>query len=377
MERLTITRCPAAPRGFADSDRLFLRPVGQLRGEAALRATESGSALPLAGGPIAFSACEIIVRNGDEATAAWLSVDTLAAWRGGLPVSDGKKLDAVLDHIVAPRMPFAGLAMDGPRLMGIVNVTPDSFSDGGQFTNADDAIAFGRALADAGADLIDVGGESTRPGAGPTSLETEQERVLPVVEGLAKAGQIVSIDTRNPETMTLAAAAGAQVVNDVTALTHDAQSLPTAAKLGLPVVLMHSAGDPRTMQNDPVYDHAALDIYEALADRIAACIDAGVPRNRIAIDPGFGFGKSPQHNVRLVAWAAMFHGLGCPIVMGASRKSTIARLGGPSAQDSANRLPGSLTLAQAAWDQGVQIVRVHDVAETAQARAIWQRLGEA
>ena len=233
--------------------------------------------------------------------------------------------------------------------MGIVNVTPDSFSDGGQFAAAQDAVAHGRRLAASGAEIVDVGGESTRPGAHPITIEEEQARILPVVAALASEGCKVSIDTRHPATMARAAEAGAQAINDITALSHAEDSPPTAARLGLPVVLMHSAGDPRTMQDRPVYDHAALDVYDSLERQVAVGLEAGIPRDRIAIDPGFGFGKSPQHNVRLIAWAAMFHGLGCPIVVGVSRKSTIARLGGPSAQDAACRLPGSLALAQAAW----------------------------
>jgi len=259
--------------------------------------------------------------------------------------------------------------------MGVVNVTPDSFSDGGQFADVDRAIEHGLGLAQAGADFVDVGGESTRPGAEPVSVEAEQARALPVVRGLADAGVTVSIDTRTPATMTEAAKAGACLINDVTALSHADNSLSTAAKTNLPVVLMHSAGDPRVMQDDPVYDHAALDVYDSLEQRIKACIKAGMPRDRIAIDPGIGFGKTVIHNMRLIAWASMFHGLGCPVLIGASRKSTIARVAGLAAQDAACRLPGSLALAQAAWDQGVQIVRVHDVAETAQARALWQSLG--
>ena len=176
--------------------------------------------------------------------------------------------------------------------------------------------------------------------------------------------------------MVEAANAGAHLINDVTALTHAPNSLSTAAKTHLPVVLMHSAGDPKVMQDDPVYDHAALDVYDSLKRRIAACVDSGIPRDQIIIDPGIGFGKTVEHNLQLIAWASMFHGLGCPLLIGASRKSTIARIAGRAAQDTSCRLPGSLALAQAAWDQGVQIVRIHDVAETVQALALWQSLGK-
>jgi dihydropteroate synthase len=374
LERLTITRSPAPPRGFADSGRFYLRPVGLLRGTAAAHAVDAGAALRLAGGPIAFSACELIVRMRDRAEASWMPVDGLASWRRGLSKSDNEAFATLIERLVAPRPPLAGASMDRTRIMGIVNVTPDSFSDGGQFAGTDQAIEHGIGLAQAGADIVDVGGESTRPGAEPVSEAAEQERVIPVVRKLVDKGVTVSVDTRNPATMRLAAAAGARMINDVTALSHTEYSVAVAAETGLPVILMHSAGDPRVMQDDPTYDHAALDVYDRLERRLEACAVVGIPRERIAADPGIGFGKTVAHNMRLIEWASLFHGLGCPVLIGASRKSTISRIAGPGAQDASARLPGSLTLAQAAWDQGVQLVRVHDVAETRQSLAVWRAI---
>ncbi|MDP6951715.1 MAG: dihydropteroate synthase [Alphaproteobacteria bacterium] len=317
--------------------------------------------MPLAGGEIAFSALELV----DRERKAWLGVEHLSEFQ------DNARIDA-LQGLPAP---FAGVAMDVPCLMGVVNVTPDSFSDGGRYADTEAAIAHGLALAEAGAAIVDVGGESTRPGAAPIDEAEERRRALPVVQALAEAGLTVSIDTRNPATMRAAAEAGAAVINDVTALTHHPDSAAVAADTGLAVVLMHSLGDPRVMQDNPTYDHVVLDIYDTLAGRIEAAEAAGIPRERIAVDPGFGFGKTPAHNLRLIAWAAAFHGLGVPLLIGVSRKSTIARIAGGEAKQAKARLPGSLALALAALDQGAQILRVHDVPETAQALALWRALG--
>jgi dihydropteroate synthase len=317
--------------------------------------------LPLAGGANAFSAVEVV----DRQRSAWLGVERLLTF----------EKHSQVDALQAPRLAFADIPMDAPSLMGVVNVTPDSFSDGGRHGDTDAAIAHGLALAEAGAAIVDVGGESTRPGAAPIPVEEECRRVLPVVRALAAANVTVSIDTRNPATMIAAAEAGAAIINDISALTYHADSAAVAADTGLAVVLMHSLGDPREMQDDPTYDHVVLDIYDALEASIARAEAVGIPRSRLAVDPGFGFGKTPAHNLRLIAWAATFHGLGCALLVGVSRKSTIARIAGGPAEDADARLPGSLALGLAALDQGAQILRVHDVAETAQALAIWRALG--
>jgi dihydropteroate synthase len=376
MERLTVARSPAPPRGFDAFERLYLRPVALLRGDAARGAVESGAALPLAGGGVAFAALEAVLRSGDAASAAWLPVAALDDWLGTLDGEAEGRVRTLLNRLTAPRPSFAGLDLCRPAIMGVVNVTPDSFSDGGLYATPESAIDHGLALAEAGAAIVDVGGESTRPGAEPVPEEEERARVLPVVRALAEAGVTVSVDSRNPATFAAAAEAGAAVINDVTALTHHPDSPAAAAATGLAVVLMHSAGEPRLMQHEPVYDHAALDVYDALAARIAAAEAAGIARARIAVDPGIGFGKTPAHNLRLIGWLAMLHGLGCPVVVGVSRKSTIARVAGGMAENPQARLPGSLALGHAALDQGAKVLRVHDVAETAQALALWQALGE-
>ncbi|MFQ5786334.1 MAG: dihydropteroate synthase, partial [Alphaproteobacteria bacterium] len=279
----------------------------------------------------------------------------------------------ILDRLTAPRAPLLGIAMDAPKIMGVINVTPDSFSDGGDCADADVAVAHGRALAGAGAAILDVGGESTRPGSDPVTPETELARVLPVVRGLAEGGPPVSIDSRRAAVMAAALEAGAGIVNDVSALTFDPQSLGVAAAAGAPVVLMHARGDPKIMQANPTYDCAPLDVYDYLAGRIDACLAAGVTRERIVVDPGIGFGKSMGgHNVEILQNLALYHGLGCPILLGVSRKSFIAHLSAGEAPKA--RLPGSLAAGLAGLDQGVQILRVHDVAETAQALAVWEAL---
>ena len=270
-------------------------------------------------------------------------------------------------------------------IMGIVNVTPDSFSDGGVLFDPQRAVGAALQMIDDGADLLDVGGESTRPGAEPLDEAEERHRVLPVIEALARKAQApISIDTRNAEVMRRAAEAGARIVNDVAALAHDPNSLGVAADLGLPVVLMHAQGDPRTMQLDPRYDDVVLDVYDWLEARISVCEAAGIPRARLIVDPGIGFGKTLAHNLALLASLGIFHGLGCSILLGASRKSFIGRLtgGGIPAQGLGpgpgpvqsldRRMPGSLAAALLGAAQGVHILRVHDVAATRQALAVWE-----
>ena len=276
----------------------------------------------------------------------------------------------VLARLCARRPPLAGLTFGRPRIMGILNVTPDSFSDGGRFAAPERALARAREMAAAGADLIDIGGESTRPGAGTVPEAEEIARTAPVIGALS--GQLelpISIDTRKGAVARAALQAGAAMVNDVSALGFDPQLAGVVAEGGVPVCLMHARGTPETMQDDPRYDDVLLDVYDALAARIAAAEAAGIRRERIIVDPGIGFGKTLQHNLALLRGIALFHGLGCPVLLGASRKSFIGRLSGEAA--AGRRLAGSLAVALAAMAQGVQIVRVHDVAETVQARALW------
>lgn len=270
---------------------------------------------------------------------------------------------------------FAGVALDRPRIMGVVNVTPDSFSDGGETAASATAIERGLAMAAAGADFVDVGGESTRPGAAPVALDEELRRVLPVVGALSAAGIRVSIDTRRPEVMAAALDAGATVVNDITALGRDPRALPLVAARGAAVVLMHMQGDPQTMQVEPRYDDAARDVHAWLKGRVEACLAAGIPRARIAVDPGIGFGKTLAHNLRILSRLDLYRPLACAVLIGVSRKSFIARLS--ANEPPQERLPGSLAAALFAVAQGAAIVRVHDVEATHQALRVWQALADA
>ena len=268
---------------------------------------------------------------------------------------------------------FAGLALDRALVMGVVNVTPDSFSDGGDFAEPAAAIVHGLALLAEGADIIDIGGESTRPGGASTAIEDERRRVIPVVEALAERGAVVSIDTRHASIMREAIASGARIVNDVTALSGDSDSLGAVARSGVAAVLMHMRGEPATMQTAPAYEDVVGEVEAFLAGRLAAAAAAGVARTRLAIDPGIGFGKTLEHNLALLRATRRLKRLGAPIVVGVSRKSFIARLskGEPPKQ----RLAGSLAAALAALARGADILRVHDVAATVQAIAVWRAIG--
>jgi len=270
---------------------------------------------------------------------------------------------------------FAGLSLAQPRILGIINATPDSFSDGGEAYALEDALKRGKEMLAAGADILDVGGESTRPGAKSISIDEEISRVLPVIEGLAGMGALVSIDTRRAPVMRAAIDAGAGIVNDVTALTGDKDSLNVAADSGLPVILMHMQGDPGTMQDHPQYDDAAKDVYHYLADRIQACEAAGIDRGRIAVDPGIGFGKTLAHNLDILGRLSLYDDLGVPVMLGASRKSFIGKIS--AGDDPKDRLGGSIAACVTAYSQGVRLFRVHDVAETRQALAVFQAINEA
>lgn len=277
----------------------------------------------------------------------------------------------VLARLTAPRAAFAGLTLDRPRLMGILNVTPDSFSDGGRFLAPDAALAQARAMAEA-AEILDIGGESTRPGAAEVDVAEEIRRTAPVIAALRAGGlqTAISIDTRKAPVAEAALAAGAGIVNDVAALGFDPALGPLVAKAAAPVILMHAQGTPATMQADPRYDDVLLDVYDALAAHVAAAVALGIAADRIVVDPGIGFGKTIAHNLALIRGLSLFHGLGCPVLLGASRKRFIGSISGADA--AGDRMPGSVAVALAGVAQGVQITRVHDVAETRQALRLWQ-----
>ncbi len=267
---------------------------------------------------------------------------------------------------------FAGLTLDRTRIMGVINVTPDSYSDAGEALKPEDAIERGRAMLDAGADILDVGGESTRPGADPVDAGEEMARVLPVVKGLSELGALVSIDTRRAEVMKAAIQAGAKIVNDVTALTGDPESPSVVAESGLPVVLMHMQGEPGTMQENPQYGDAAAEVFDYLKQRVADCGAAGIEASRIAVDPGIGFGKKEAHNLEILNRLDLYRDLGPPVLIGVSRKSFIGKLSRD--EPPKDRVPGSIAAQLAAFSQGVRLFRVHDVAETRQSLEVWQAI---
>jgi dihydropteroate synthase len=346
------------------SDRsLYIRPIARFAPAAMAQAGAGPPALAIAGRrDLLFAAAELIERDGGQVRKRFVSAAELLVGKLASP--------ELLGRLRQPRDGIAGLALDRPRIMGVVNVTPDSFSDGGRHLAPDAAVAHALRLEAEGADILDIGGESTRPGSDPVDLEEECRRVLPVIEGLAgRTKARLSIDTRKAEVMRRAAQAGVHLINDVSALAHDPGSLEVAARTGLPVVLMHAQGDPRTMQERPHYADVVLDVYDWLSARVDACERSGIPRARLIVDPGIGFGKTLAHNLALLASLSIFHGLGCAVLLGASRKSFIGRLTGA---DVADRLAGSIAAALLGATQGAQILRVHDVAATRQALAVWE-----
>ncbi|GAB2500237.1 dihydropteroate synthase [Pseudoxanthomonas sangjuensis] len=270
-----------------------------------------------------------------------------------------------------PQLDCAGriLKLDRPRVMGIVNATPDSFSDGGAHDTLEAAVAHGLKLAEEGADILDVGGESTRPGAGEVPLDEELRRVIPVIERLAKETSLpISVDSYKPEVMRAAVAAGAGMVNDVYGLRQPG-ALDAAAELGVPVVIMHMLGEPRSMQDAPEYDDVVGDVHRFLTERIFAAEMAGIAKKNLVVDPGFGFGKTTAHNLALLAQFERFAELGVPALAGLSRKRTIGELTGRDRP--AERVAGSVAAHLIAAQRGAKILRVHDVAATVDALKVW------
>lgn len=326
---------------------LYFRPIAQID------ASRPADALPLAGGWAWFSRVEVLRR---DAPPELISVAELPA--------------GVRERLTAPRASMLGLDLNAaPRIMGIVNVTPDSFSDGGQFLDPGIAVAHGRQLIAEGAEILDIGGESTRPGAVEVAVAAEIDRTAPVVAGLKETGVPISIDTRKAAVAARAVAEGAGLINDVSAFAFDPDMAATAAGSGLPVCLMHAQGLPDTMQNNPRYGDALLDVYDALDAAIRSAEAAGVPRDRILADPGIGFGKTGDHNLELLRGLSLFHGLGCALLIGVSRKRFIGQIG--NAPEAADRVHGSVAVALAAVAQGAQVLRVHDVAATRQGLSLY------
>ena len=319
---------------------VYYRPIPQ----------ELGGCWSLAGGWVRFSQVERLER-------------------GRAPAITDQIPEDVLTRLTAPRASLMGLGMDRPRIMGIVNATPDSFSDGGSYA----PLAQGQALIAAGADILDIGGESTRPGALEVPVQDEIDRISAVVAGLS--GRIpISVDTRKAAVARAGIGLGAAMINDVSGFDFDPDLPDVVAAARLPVCLMHAQGLPDSMQDDPRYDDVVLDVYDALDARITRAEQAGIPRSQIVIDPGIGFGKTQAHNLAILRRLSLYHGLGCPILVGVSRKRFIGSIG--KAGHAPDRMPGTLALTLAAVAQGAQIHRVHDVAAIRQGLRLWQAVNE-
>ena len=348
MTRRTLLR----PTGFVDS------PFGH-----------DGKVARLAGGLNWFGLVELI-HVGDR-------IETELVPVAGVENRFDDAMAAQWAALTSPRAPLQlgqrTVRLDQPQVMAIVNATPDSFSDGGSYATAEEASKAGFDATEQGAAIVDIGGESTRPGARPVWEGDEIERIEPVIRSLAAGGAAVSVDTRKAVVMEATLGAGARLINDVSALTWDHRAAEVVARADVPVVLMHHQGRPETMQDSPSYPRGALvEVYLWLEDRIAAAVAAGVRRENILIDPGIGFGKTVAHNLELMNGLALLHGLGCPIVLGASRKRTIGALHNEAPAN--RRLGGSIALAVKAAEQGAQVLRVHDVYETVQALKAWRGL---
>ncbi len=342
-------------------NQLHIRPSGLVYGKDADLAVASGAGLPLAGSAIGWTLCMV----SEDAGANWTPRKVQA-----LKASRDADVAGWIARLSRPRAPLAGLAMDACHIMGIVNTTPDSFSDGGVNAQADVAIANARRMAADGAVMLDVGGESTRPGSDPVTEPEEWRRIDPVIAALVSDGLKVSSDTRKGAIMRKVANTGVAMINDVSALTHDPDALGAALASGLPVCLMHAQGDPKTMQQNPHYDNVLVDVYDWLEARIEAVVAAGIPREHIVADPGIGFGKTFDHNLALMAGLSLFHGLGVAVMLGVSRKGFIGSVTGEKV--AANRQAGSAAAALVGAMAGVQFVRVHDVRETGHALKMWQ-----
>lgn len=315
-------------------------------------------AFTLAGGWVWFDRIEVLTRSGADCIAA----------KDAPP--------EVLERLTAPRAPVAGLPMDRPTVMGILNVTPDSFSDGGDHNAPDQAVGHALQMVAEGADLIDIGGESTRPGAAFVPIEQEIARTVPVIQRLrAQMDVPISIDTRKTAVAQATIAAGANIVNDVSGFTFDPDLAGYCAGAGLPVMVMHAQGDPQTMQDAPRYDDVLLDVYDFLEERVAALVATGIPRSQIIVDPGIGFGKTIQHNLLLLRRLSLFHTLGCAILLGVSRKRFIGTIG--KAPEPKDRVAGSVSVGLRAVMDGVQMLRVHDVADTRSALDLWMAVHHA
>lgn len=357
--------------------KVYIRPIAMAESPQ----SEDGAAIRLGGGLAYASRFALIVRNGgDVIDRRCLGTADVASAIAALPDALGAEAAAQWDNLRRVHAPLAcgqrTVRLDQPQIMGILNVTPDSFSDGGQFLdNPEAALDHAHAMLESGAGLIDVGGESTRPGAAAVWEGDEVKRVVPVIERLAAAGAAISIDSRRSTVIEAALAAGAHIVNDVSAMRHDPRTAEIVARSGVPVVLMHAPGSDGDLHADGEYADVVLDVFDGLAERRDAALAAGIARENIVLDPGIGFGKSLAQNLALVNALPLFHALGQPLLFGGSRKRMIGALS--NEVPAHRRLGGSVMLALKAMDAGCQMVRVHDVFETVQALHVWRGLRDA
>jgi dihydropteroate synthase len=356
---------------------LYFRPTAFIDAPFGL----DGQFARLAGGMQFFSAWEVIAVDGGVRTGKWLvPIDGIENFIAALTDQQATLARQTIARVTSPRAPLTlgerTIRLDQPQVMGILNMTPDSFSGGS--AHLDDpaaAAAMAVEMAAQGAAIIDIGGESTRPGAATVWEEDEKARVIPLIAQLANSGLALSLDTRKAAVMSAGLAAGAHMINDVSALLFDDRALEIVAASTCPVVLMHFPGKPDDPHTHAGYSDPLIEVYDWLEDRIAAVVAAGIDRARIVADPGIGFGKDVRANLALLNGLALFHGLGVPILLGASRKRLIGALSNEAPAD--KRLGGSLAIAIKGIEQGAQIVRVHDVPETVQAIHIWRGMRDA
>ncbi len=354
------------------SARLYWRPTAFIDAPFGL----DGQFARLAGGMQFFAAWHVVARDGGKRTGHWLiPIDRVDEALATLSPEQAQASRAVIARALAPRAALQLgeriIRLDQPQVMGILNMTPDSFSGGSAYLDdpagaADQAVR----MASAGAALIDIGGESTRPGAPDVWEQDELNRVVPAISALKPSGTALSLDTRKAAVMEAGLAAGAHMINDVSALLYDDRALAIVAKAACPVVLMHYPGKPTDPHGEAAYADPLLDVYDWLEARIESVVAGGIARDRIIVDPGIGFGKGVAENMAILNGLALLHGLGCPVVLGASRKRLIGALSNEAPSD--QRLGGSIALAMKGVEQGAQIVRVHDVPETVQAIRIWR-----
>ena len=359
------------------NDRIYLRPITTVPSPQSVQ----GDAIRLGGGMVYAHHFAAIVRRGGDVIENWpFTASQFAGILARLP--DALAEEATMQwsnlSLVHPPMQLGDrvVRMDQPQIIGILNVTPDSFSDGGEFLdNPEAGRTHASDMVEAGAAIIDIGGESTRPGAPATWEGDEKERVLPAVEYCAAMGAAISVDTRHAGVLEAALGSGAHIANDVSAMRHDPRSMELAARAGCPVILMHAPGDEKDLHANAHYRNVVFDVFDWLSERRDAAVSAGISRANIVLDPGIGFGKSLAENLALINALPLFHALGQPLLVGASRKRMIGALSNEA--EVSQRLGGSIALAMAAMNAGVHLLRVHDVAETVQARNVWRGLRDA